>query len=230
MTLFAEIQKVMERTYCPSGSTGINLEECLIGRTRSRQLSCAITRGQKDLSPEAHTFLRYHKGNLHIAIYYSNRLIRALEIEDPRKMLSHRNIYALIAFIEEITHGVHAVLAFQAGQRNIESEQYACNLELQAKVDTYWMLLRFCKLLTGKKVTGEARSWIRSCVFDQDSFEYEDERIKKRYQFAQQKARAFIELSEKVSGEKRIKRIRAFREQSLLGKCRLLRGWRNEGK
>jgi len=46
-------------------------------------------------------------------------------------------------FVEEINHALHAALQFKSGTREIGSEDFARNLELQAQIDTYLVLLLF---------------------------------------------------------------------------------------
>ena len=106
-TLFSEIQRLLERTYA---SVGVNLEECLIDRRRCTQLSALAGAQAAELSMLARTFLRAADGRLRVGIYYSVWLIEQLEIHDPRSGLSDANINALIAFVEEIIHALHAAL------------------------------------------------------------------------------------------------------------------------
>ena len=49
----------------------------------------------------------------------------------------------LSPFVEEINHALHAALKFQRGEAPTRDEDYARNLELQAQVDTYLVLLIF---------------------------------------------------------------------------------------
>ena len=113
-TLFSEIQRLLERTYA---SVGVNLEECLIDRRRCSQLSALAGAQAAELSMLARTFLRAADGRLRVGIYYSSWLIEQLERHDPRSGLSDANIKALIAFVEEINHALHAALQFQRGRR-----------------------------------------------------------------------------------------------------------------
>ena len=131
-TLFSEIQRLFERTYA---QVGINLEDCLIDKQRCGQLSRAAGASARELSELARTFLRKADDRLHVGIYYSRWLLEQLERHDPRKGISDVNIRCLIAFVEEINHALHASLQFQRGIREISSEDFARNLELQAQVD-----------------------------------------------------------------------------------------------
>src|SRR6195256_239161 len=137
-TLFSEVQRLFEKTYA---SVGINLEDCLIDRSRCSQLTRLAGKSALELSELARTFLRTAGDRLYVGIYYSRWLIEQLEQYDPRSGLSDRNIRSLIAFVEELNHALHAALQFKNGERAIESEDFARNLELQAQVDTYLVLL-----------------------------------------------------------------------------------------
>lgn len=219
MSLLSEIQEVLERTYSPSG---VDLEACLIGGRRSAELE-ALCPGAGGLSGRARTYLRPMDGNLGIAIYYHPSLIRCLEEEDPRKSISHRNVAALISFIEEITHGVHAALAFRAGWRRWDSEQFACALEAQARVDTYFLLVRFCRLVGGGPVSPETRAWIRERLLDDEDTEYASAVLARRYRYAGWLARGFLDGVAGLDRETRVGCIRRFRRLGLTGKCRMVR-------
>jgi len=219
MSLLSEIQEVLERTYSPSG---LDLEACLIGGQRSAQLS-ALCAGGGGYSERARTYLRPTGDDLRIAIYYHPSLIDCLEEEDPRQSISHRNVSAFIAFIEEITHGVHAALAFRAGWRRWDSEQFACALEAQARVDTYFLLIRFCRLVGGSPVSRETREWVRGRLFDDELMEYGPGLLSKRYRYASALASDFIDALSPLSRAERVRCIRLFRRLSLAGKKRLVR-------
>src|SRR2546423_13378273 len=139
-TLFSQIQKLCERTYA---QVGINLEDSLIDRSRCAQLSVLAGKSAGRLSDLARTFLRRAGDQLYVAIYYSRWLIEQLEQHDPRAGLGNRNIRSLITIVEELNHALHAALQFKRGVRQIASEDFARNLELQAQVDTYLVLLLF---------------------------------------------------------------------------------------
>jgi len=125
-TLFSQIQRLFERTYA---QVGINLEDCLIDRTRSAQLSMLAGKSARELSELARTFLRRAGDQLYVGIYYSRWLIEQLEQHDPRSGLGDRNIRSLIMFVEELNHALHAALQFKRGVREIAAEDFARNLE-----------------------------------------------------------------------------------------------------
>src|SRR6187397_523404 len=162
-TLFSDIQRLFERTYA---TVGINLEECLIDRQRCGQLSRLAGASARELSELARTFLRTANDQLYIGIYYSQWLIEQLERNDPRRSLNDTNIRQLIAFVEEINHALHAALHFKRGVREIRSEDFARNLELQARVDTYLVLLLFVGFFRKtQKVSRTDRRWLRFHLF-----------------------------------------------------------------
>ena len=179
-TLFSEIQRLFERTYA---TVGINLEDCLIDGPRCGQLSRAAGASARELSELARTFLRNIDGRLHVGIYYSRWLIEQLERHDPRKGLSDTNIRSLIAFVEEIDHALHATLAFQRGRRAIGSEEFVRNLELQAQVDTYLVLLMFVAFFRkAQRISRTDRRWLRFHLFARhDTQAYRDPNLRGRY-------------------------------------------------
>src|SRR5207302_10691535 len=138
----SEIQNLFERTYA---RVGINLEDCLIDRHRCGQLSRLAGASARELSELARTFLRRSGDRLYVGIYYSRWLIEQLEKHDPRRSLTNENIRSLIVFAEEINHALHAALRFKSGAREIGGEDFARNLELQALVDTWLVLLLFVR-------------------------------------------------------------------------------------
>ncbi len=218
MLLISEVQSVLERTYRP---IGLRVEECLIGPSRCRALRCNAA--DRDV-PEASTFLRTTAaGDLSIAVYYHPSLIEALEREDPRDQLSHRNIHACIAFIEEVTHAVHAALFFLEGRWHPNSERVLCELEILARVDTYWMLIRFAALLQGGIPSLEVRAWIHARVFQDEVYSYQSRRLAKRYRVANQMAGDFVATISALPTSARPTALREFRGLSLPGKRRWLR-------
>jgi hypothetical protein len=179
-TLFSQIQRLFERTYA---QVGINLEDCLIDRQRCAQLSILAGASARELSELARTFLRRAGGQLYVGIYYSRWLIDQLERHDPRTGLSDRNIRSLIVFVEEINHALHAALQFKHGQREIASEDFARNLELQAQVDTYLVLLLFVAFFRKtQRVSRTDRRWLRFHLFErQCPGAFSDKNLRARY-------------------------------------------------
>ncbi|MCX6979007.1 MAG: hypothetical protein NTX04_13995 [Verrucomicrobia bacterium] len=208
-TLFSEIQKLFERTYA---QVGVNLEDCLIDSQRSRQLSRAAGAAARELSELARTFLRKSHGQLHIGIYYSRWLIDQLERHDPRKGLCDANILSLIAFVEEINHALHAALQFQRGVDQIAHEDYARNLELQATVDTYLVLLLFVGFFRKtQKVSAVDRRWLRFHLFArQDPHAYSDHNLRGRYLETGALAERYTRFLDALNGARRIDEIRHF--------------------
>jgi len=179
-TLFSQIQKLFERTYA---RVGINLEDCLIDRHRCRELSILAGKTARELSEFARTFLRTADDRLYVGIYYSRWLIEQLERHDPRAGLSDHNIRSLIAFVEEINHALHAALQFKNGTREIASENFARNLELQAQVDTYLVLLLFVAFFRNtQRVSRTDRRWLRFHLFARQCPEaFRDRNLRARY-------------------------------------------------
>ena len=209
-TLFAQIQKLFERTYA---QVGINLEDCLIDRKRCAQLSKAAGASARELNVLARTFLRRSNDQLFVGIYYSRWLIEQLERHDPRSGLSDRNIRSLIAFVEEINHALHAALQFKTGEREIYSEEYARNLELQAQVDTYLVLLLFVAFFRQtQKVSRTDRRWLRFHLFAaQNPYAFNDRNLRGRYLETTQLASSYTEYLDTLNGLRRLDEIRQFR-------------------
>jgi hypothetical protein len=208
MTLLREIQLLLERTYA---SIPVNLEHCLIGESRCAFLTRLAGPAAADLAPGGRTFLRQEGDALHLAIFYAAPLIAELESNDPRRVLNERNIAPLITFIEEIAHGVQAALLFLEGERAIDTEAYARNLEAQARVDTYLVLSKFAQLLGGGDIPRRVGAWLRRQVFDDSHRRFHSAQLRDRYRATQQCARDFLRRLRRLPAFERVGLLRAFR-------------------
>ena len=208
-TLFSEIQSLFERTYA---SVGINLEECLIDSRRSRQLEALAGAQARELSSLARTFLRTAGDQLHVGIYYSQWLVEQLEKHDPRAGIGDENIRALIPFVEEINHAIHAALHFQRGEKPSGAESYARNLELQAQVDTYLVLLLFVAFFRRPgEITDADRKWLRFHMFESQSANpYQDANLRERYLETTRLAASYTNFLEGIQAARRVNEIQIF--------------------
>jgi len=209
-TLFSQIQALLERTYA---QVGINLEDCIIDRARSAQLSKLAGASARELSELARTFLRYAGDQLYVGIYYSRWLIDQLERHDPRAGLGDHNIRSLIVFVEEINHALHAALQFKNGQREIGSEDFARDLELQAQVDTYLVLLLFVAFFRKtQRVSRADRRWLRFHLFARQRPEtFRDVNLRGRYLETCELAASYTQFLDTLNGMRRLEEIRKFR-------------------
>ena len=211
MTLLREIQTLLERTYAP---VPINLEACVIGESRCAVLNRLAGQDAEHLAPAGRTFLRQAGDSLYVAIFYSRPVIAELEANDPRRALNERNISALITFIEEIAHGVQAALLFNEGEREIDSEAYARNLETQARIDTYLVLCKFAHLICGEPIPRSVGSWLRRQLFDDSHRRFSTPRLRARYGAAQKCALSFLRHLRRVPLTERHETLREFRALS----------------
>jgi len=220
MTLLREIQLLLERTYAP---VPINLEQCVIGDRRCATLTQRAGASAVGLAPAGRTFLRQEGGALHLAIFYAAPVIAELEANDPRRALNERNIAPLITFIEEIAHGVQAALLFLEGERAIETEAYARNLETQARVDTYLVLSKFAQLLGGGAIPRRVGAWLRRQAFDHGYRQFGNPTLRARYRAAENCAGAFLRRLRQVPAEQRVGVLRVFRALSWEDKLAFVR-------
>ena len=221
MTLLREIQTLLERTYAP---VSINLETCLIGESRCAVLSQMAGENSAHLAPGGKTFLRQAGDSLYVAIFYSRPVIAELEANDPRQTLNERNISALITFIEEIAHGVQAALLFHEGEREIDSEAYARNLETQARIDTYLVLSKFAHILCGGgKVPRRVGAWLRRQLFDNSHRRFATPQLRSRYREAQRCALGFLRHLRRLPLANRHEVLREFRALNWPGKLAFVR-------
>ena len=216
-SLFAEIARLLERTYA---ATGVALEDCLIGRERCTHLTRLAGAQARELSEIARTFLLHSGDNLFIGIYYSRWLIDQLEQHDPRRGLSDSNIGHLVAFVEEIDHALHAALAFQRGERDIAAEDFARNLELQARVDTYLVLLLFTAFFRRtQRVSRTDRRWLRFHLFQRENpTAYSDPNLRGRYLETTELAAQYTRMLDALNAVRRVDEIRIFHALDYAGK------------
>ena len=209
-TLLSQIQRLFERTYA---QVGINLEDCLIDQRRCRQLSRLAGASARELSELARTFLRTANDQLYVGIYYSGWLIEQLEQHDPRAGLTNLNIQSLIMFVEEINHALHAALQFGKGERRIASEDFARDLELQARVDTYLVLLLFVAFFRKtQRVSRADRRWLRFHLFDSQTPDaFENKNLRARYLETTELAASYTRYLDTINGLRRLEEIRTFR-------------------
>lgn len=211
MTLLAQIQTLLERTY---DSIGVNLETCVVGPGRCADLTKLAGESAEKLSPDGRTFLRLMGDQLYLALFFSPPLIAELEKNDPRESLNERNIAPLITFVEEIAHGVQAALCFTEGERELGSESFLRNLECQAKVDVYLVLSKFAHLLCGSPIPKRVRRWLTRQVFDESYRQFDSPLLRERYRASQEVARAFVEHLQKIPLAERHAKLRHFRALS----------------
>jgi hypothetical protein len=220
MTLLREIQTLLERTYAP---VEVNLEACVIGETRCAALNRLAGESAEGLAPSGRTFLRQAGDSLYVAIFYSRPVIAELETNDPRQAINERNISALITFIEEIAHGVQAALLFHEGEREIDSEAYARNLETQARVDTYLVLSKFAHAICGEPVPRVVGAWLRRQLFDGSHRRFASARLRERYAAAQRCALGFLRHLRRLPIAERQQALRDFRALSWPAKTAFVR-------
>jgi hypothetical protein len=140
-------------------------------------------------------------------------LIEQLEEHDPRAGLTNRNIRSLIMFVEEINHALHAALQFKMGAREIASEDFARNLELQAQVDTYLVLLLFVAFFRKtQRVSRVDRRWLRFHLFGrQNPAAFHDRNLRGRYLETSGLAASYTHYLDTINGARRLEEIRNFR-------------------
>ena len=210
MTLVREIQVLLERTY---GRTGVNLEDFILLPRRGRVLAAMAGASAAQISDLGRVFLRVVEGKLRMGIYYDSRVIAALEQNNPQHGLNDENILPFMVFLEELDHAIHAALKFREGHRNIYTEDFVRDLELQAKVDSYLVLQIFCAFFNpNKKLTDADRRWLKSCVFDSENFAYEEPLIAERYHETNRCGRRYVKFLETLTPTRRTAEIRKFRK------------------
>jgi len=210
MTLLGEIQLLLERTY---GTTGVKLEEFLLTTQRSRALSDMAGASAAQISDLGRVFLRIVDGKLRMGIYYNPKVIDALERSNPSCGLNDGNIIPFMVFLEELDHAVHAALKFREGVRDIHSEQFVRDLEVQAKIDTYLILQKYCAFFnTPQRLSDADRRWLKACVFDRENRDFQDPLLAERYHETNRLARRYVSHLDRLSKTRRTAEIRRLRK------------------
>jgi hypothetical protein len=116
-------------------------------------------------------------------------------------------------FVEEINHALHAALQFRKGERRINSEDFARDLELQARVDTYLVLLLFVAFFRKtQRVSRADRRWLRFHLFEaQHPGAFQDENLRGRYLETTELAASYTRFLDSINGMRRVEEIRNFR-------------------
>ena len=163
-TLFSEIQRLFERTYA---QVGINLEDCLIDRQRCGQLSRAAGASARELSELARTFLRQVGRpalRRHLLLALADRAARAARSAQGNQRREYP-VASSPSWRRSITRCTRRCSS-SAGCARFTSEDFARNLELQAQVDTYLVLLLFVAFFRKtQKVSRTDRRWLRFHLF-----------------------------------------------------------------
>jgi hypothetical protein len=210
MTLLREIQILLERTY---GQTGVNFEDFLLSPSRSRALSDMAGASAAQISDLGRVFLRIVDGDLRMGIHYAPSVVTELEANNPACGLNDDNILPFMVFLEELDHAVHAALKFREGSRDIHREVFVRDLELQAKVDTYLILQKYCAFFNKpQKLTDADRRWLKACVFDRDNAVFEEPQLAERYHETNRLARRYVRHLDGLPPARRTKEIRRFRK------------------
>jgi hypothetical protein len=116
-------------------------------------------------------------------------------------------------FVEEINHALHAAIQFRSGERRIASEDFARDLELQARVDTYLVLLWFVAFFRKtQRVSRADRRWLRFHLFEaQNPGTFQDPNLRGRYLETTELAASYTHFLDTLNGLRRVEEIRTFR-------------------
>jgi hypothetical protein len=143
-----------------------------------------------------------------------------LEGNNPACGLNDQNIVPFMVFLEELDHAVHAALKFREGIRDIHSEVFVRDLELQAKIDTYLVLQKYCAFFNSpQKLTDADRRWLKACVFDRDNAVFEEPVLAERYHETNRLARRYVRHLDALPPSRRTTEIRRFRKLTYSQKC-----------
>src|SRR5258708_19872787 len=115
-------------------------------------------------------------------------------------------------FVEELNHALHAALQFKSGTREIASEDFASNLERQAQVDTYLVLLLFVAFFRKtQRVSRMDRRWLRFHLFARQCPEaFRDANLRGRYLETSELAASYTHYLDTLNSQRRLHEIPRF--------------------
>jgi hypothetical protein len=222
-TLLRQCQRLLENTY--DKRTGVNLEDFVVGVDRYRKLAARVAGNEMAEYADAGRFFYYLSGgDLRMAIFYTDDLIHHLERYDPRRCLGDDNVLEFVIFLEELSHALHTSLTFQENRRRLMRPSFLAELEVQAKIDVFLLLVFFLQRLEGsERLAPSARRWIEASLFDRWSLAYSSPALARRYALAATLGRRAITYLDSLSSETRLEALRRLRTLSLYDKRRLLK-------
>src|SRR5258708_18459053 len=123
-------------------------------------------------------------------------------------------------FVEELNHALHAALQFKSGTREIASEDFASNLELEAQADTYLVLLLFVAFFRKtQRVSRMDRRWLRFHLFARQCPEaFRDANLRGRYLETSELAASYTHYLDTLNSQRRLDEIRRFHSPDYSGK------------
>src|SRR5205085_10961734 len=98
---------------------------------------------------------------------------------------------------------------FRNGERRIASEDFARDLELQARVDTYLVLLLFVAFFRKtQRVSRTDRRWLRFHLFaSQNPGAFENKNLRARYLETTELAASYTHYLDTINGLRRLEEI-----------------------
>jgi len=146
MTLLSEVQILLERTY---GTTGVDFEDFLLNEERSHALSEMAGPSAAQISDLGRVFLRIVEGKLRLGIHYDSSVVEALEKNNPACGLNDETSCPSWYF-SRTRPCVHAALSFARACGISIAKPSLRDLEVQAKVDTYLVLQKYCAFFNNR--------------------------------------------------------------------------------
>jgi hypothetical protein len=228
-TLLEQVRGLIERTYDHASGLGplspyligdLGYRRLVSGHTVLRRVEAAGTAALPGApAPGAQLLLRTDPGGtLRAALYFPDRLIRALEEDPPGRGLNAGNVDAFAAFVEEIDHLLLVAARWHGGPALSLLE-----LELHANV-TKDLAVRFflARAGAGGPLPPEAVAWCRYHLFEKSRFTDPDPAIRERYRDAAAYALRYLRRLARLPASSRLTDLRRFSRMSHHQKLRLL--------
>ena len=218
-SLLEVLQQVIERTY--RMDTGIrDIHRFVVGDRGLAQIygGARIVRqvGSRNHG-EAKVLVREHGGTVRVNIYYPDRLIAALEAQNPLRGLDRDNLDLFAVFVEELDHFL--LIADRArGSRQVSLFE----LELHANVTKYVAAAHFLARSLGRRLADGERRWLRWSLFEKLPLDPAASEVHQRYRDADRLGHRYCGFLDQLDPRSRLTELRAFHRRSCAASIRAM--------
>lgn len=146
MQLISDIQKQLEALY--QIELGFMANDYLVSKNQARQLLNLSNRCET--IGREYLFVSHSNDVLEIALFLDPKLLQNLETNSPYQSLNQKNLDDFCILIEGISHFVYTLTKAKKNHSITELE-----LELQAEVDKYFLLLSFLRSDDNPLIAGD---------------------------------------------------------------------------
>ena len=161
-------------------------------------------------STAARILVRQDAGDLHVALYFPDRLVENLERHDPARRLCDDNVDDFATLIEELDHFLTV-----ADRHRARGSISLLELELHANVTKALTLETFVARMRGAaRLTAPDRRWVRHHLFDKNEYRDDDPEVTARYRAAAALAVRYLAFLSDLPPAARPRELRLFHRRT----------------